>query len=309
VRDRCCVFLSFEKRSRHQHWRETIGLIDAPLPGQLPPSQTKRDYRPARAMPLAPPREIATRFGGGVSGNGAVADGGGAAPPVATAPSGPIVTIIGGANPAVAASAGGGAIRPTGDVALLARSQPIHAAHLIKRPSEFTTAPSEILGPMGASAYATTYPWKVAPKAAVCVQQRAHDASVRGPPWGIISAPTAQHWTTHTRESFAGHEYRFDTGELLRELDASAEPTAPTASGKAPRYLTGPGQRIGHRRYQNYNENFSDRLLVLDRKRRKGEVVAPPAEEVQLAARMRMQPAVQSAFAVAPPHIARHSPA
>ncbi len=165
----------------------------------------------------------------------------------------------------------------------------------IRKPSDVTTADCEVIGPMGSTAYGTMFPWKVAPKINVNIQQRAHEASQKFPPWGSMQAPDG-HWITHTRESFAGHEYRFDQPELLRELQNSA------GDNTSSKYASGPGAFIGKRRFQNYNDNYCDALLLLDRQRRRGLVRVPTEREVQESVARREQPAVQSAFA-------RNSPA
>ena len=124
-----------------------------------------------------------------------------------------------------------------GENMLLDQSRKAYAKALLPAPSAPVDHSCEVVGD-GKSAYGVSYAWKVAPKTASHVTQKAHESTFQGAPWGKLGELGAVMYETQTAAFFK------DT------------------------YYDAPQPR----RYQNYNDNYTHVLYKQEKMKRHGTV-------------------------------------
>ena len=117
-------------------------------------------------------------------------------------------------------------------------------------------APCEVIGE-GKSQYGLFFAWKVAPKLGTNVNQRAHDASYKGAPWGQYGSSEKKRWCSHAVEDAEDRDYGAPTTTL--ETTTTGATFAQT--------------RMPKRRFQNYNDNVTHEMYRTQRLLRKGRTL------------------------------------
>jgi hypothetical protein len=145
-------------------------------------------------------------------------------------------------------------------------------------------APSEIIA-AGKSHYSTFFVWKTAPAQTTNIQQRAHESSFGGAPWGEYGATSnKQQWTSQSTSDFEANTYKLNPAGAA-SLKKKADTPAPVASllekitGKVPvdaslETSVRLSESTDPRRFQNYNENFTNDMY-------KGEKAAQKARKLE----------------------------
>lgn len=169
---------------------------------------------------------------------------------------------------------------------LVDRSSEVIGASKLKAPSQPFEAPCEIIG-SGKTAYSTMFAWKVSPKTGVNIQQRAHESTFKGAPWGLYGDESnREQWVPHSVAAHDDIKFQFDEAELRDKLKDPNGATLAANTGmsamekkmakpgqfrSAPAEAGGPKRFIGQQRFQNYNENFCEMMLKLEKDQQREE--------------------------------------
>jgi hypothetical protein len=141
-----------------------------------------------------------------------------------------------------------------GDLMHRDTTQKVVGKTALRARSAAVEAPCEVVGD-GRSQYGFFYAWKVAPKLGLNIQQRAHQATFHGAPWGQYGDSNEKQWVTHMKDDQVDREY----GLPAATYESTGKDGGLVASVKLPA-----------RRFQNYNDNMSHEMYRAQRLLRKG---------------------------------------